>query len=417
MKVSKTKFVIILPLLVLSSIGVRIGPANSQAGSQLQYYQHVKRFPASQPDSTFIAFYVSIPYNNLVFVHEKAGYRAGFQLNIFVLDRTDAVVFEKSWQKSISVPNYRKTKNDSASYDLSAGSTFQAGSYQVVMEAIDDNIGHSSFRKFDLLIVDHTGGNIIMGDILNILGHPDLKEANYFDLKLVPKNTNRNDFTLFCEALLLEEVDALDPVAVWFKNGEEVRRDALDFDQYGDKLKLYLAYSVEEVPLGRFTILFSPQEEGEKSQARKITLEIFKEARFIEGPELEDAIEQLHYIGEGAAYDSLRAATSHERRQYWFDRFWQENYPSSDSLQSPIKEEYYRRIRYSDSAFREGDDGWRSDRGQTLVMYGYPDQVQKRSDSRMRNYEIWSYSTLNMEFIFIDEFGTGQFRLIRDYLR
>ena len=80
--------------------------------------------------------------------------------------------------------------------------------------------------------------------------------------------------------------------------------------------------------------------------------------------------------------------------------------------------EYYRRIDYSDRNFGAYKrDGWKTDMGMVYVSLGSPDYIDRHPfavDSKP--YEVWDYYNLNRQFVFVDQTGFGDYRLLnRDY--
>ncbi len=68
------------------------------------------------------------------------------------------------------------------------------------------------------------------------------------------------------------------------------------------------------------------------------------------------------------------------------------------------------------SAFKEG---WRTDQGRVLLIYGKPDEIERNPSSLNTSpYEIWQYYSLEggSEFVFGDITGHGDFELLHsDY--
>lgn len=57
--------------------------------------------------------------------------------------------------------------------------------------------------------------------------------------------------------------------------------------------------------------------------------------------------------------------------------------------------------------------GWDSDRGRVLLTYGEPDGIDRYPHQHNRKpYEIWRYSSINAEFVFVDVGQTGTYRLV-----
>ena len=86
-----------------------------------------------------------------------------------------------------------------------------------------------------------------------------------------------------------------------------------------------------------------------------------------------------------------------------------------------FRDEYYRRIRYTNKAFSVGKrPGWRTDRGMIYIQYGEPDDVERHPfdmDGFPYNapWQVWRYYSTNREFVFVDRRGSNDFELQYPY--
>jgi len=75
--------------------------------------------------------------------------------------------------------------------------------------------------------------------------------------------------------------------------------------------------------------------------------------------------------------------------------------------------EYYRRIDYASKNFKSYNNGWNTDMGMVYVTLGPPDQVDRNPMAiDTKPYEVWQYYDLNRQFVFQDETGFGDYRLL-----
>jgi hypothetical protein len=68
----------------------------------------------------------------------------------------------------------------------------------------------------------------------------------------------------------------------------------------------------------------------------------------------------------------------------------------------------------ANSKFRtENYQGWDTDRGKALILYGDPDRVRaKKYLEDAKSYEIWYYKQRNKKLIFIDRDEDGAYILV-----
>jgi GWxTD domain-containing protein len=128
--------------------------------------------------------------------------------------------------------------------------------------------------------------------------------------------------------------------------------------------------------------------------------------------DIELAIRQLRYIANtGRLRDMLKAEPRH--REDMFRNFWKERDPSPDTEMNELLLEYYGRIATANEMFGSVRDGWETDRGEVLVRFGMPDEIERHPyEIDSKPYEIWYYYDSQKRYIFIDEMGYGEYRLV-----
>ncbi|MCK4857571.1 MAG: GWxTD domain-containing protein [candidate division Zixibacteria bacterium] len=107
--------------------------------------------------------------------------------------------------------------------------------------------------------------------------------------------------------------------------------------------------------------------------------------------------------------------------------FWKDRNPNPGSKVNTYKDEIFRRFLYANYYYSTGvttkNDGWRNDRGRVYITYGEPNEIERHPSSMdIKPYERWFYDHLPGQrggdyFVFVDEDGYGNYRLIHSTLR
>jgi len=95
--------------------------------------------------------------------------------------------------------------------------------------------------------------------------------------------------------------------------------------------------------------------------------------------------------------------------------FWQQRDQNPETPENEFREDYYKRAEEARVHFSTmlAPHGWDSDRGRILLQFGRPDGVDRHpQDFNVKPYEIWSYSSLGYEFVFVDRQQTGLYVLV-----
>lgn len=73
-------------------------------------------------------------------------------------------------------------------------------------------------------------------------------------------------------------------------------------------------------------------------------------------------------------------------------------------------------LNFANSNFSMGKkQGWRTDRGRVLLVYGHPDEIDRvPSDVNTKSYQIWRYYTIEggALFVFVDLMRIRDYRLV-----
>ncbi len=128
------------------------------------------------------------------------------------------------------------------------------------------------------------------------------------------------------------------------------------------------------------------------------------------------ALQQLRYIANSREIDLLKKTPEEERTNAW-NKFWKSKDPSPDTDINELKNEYYRRIAYSNRTYdMPNKEGWRTDMGMIHVINGNPDDIERHPfDIETKPYEIWYYYNPRRRFLFIDVNGYGEYVLQYPY--
>ena len=114
--------------------------------------------------------------------------------------------------------------------------------------------------------------------------------------------------------------------------------------------------------------------------------------------------------------DKLKEQETYEDRLAAFTNFWEVRDPTPGTPENETKTEFYRRINVANQNFSYlRTNGWKTDRGKVYITYGEPDQVEDYPFSLNRvPYQEWHYyrDARYRKFVFIDETGDGDYRLI-----
>jgi len=146
--------------------------------------------------------------------------------------------------------------------------------------------------------------------------------------------------------------------------------------------------------------------------------------RFSPGsPELTDeeiskSIDIISYLGSSRE-KALLEGLDETGRANFVRRFWSDRDPNGSEPGNTYFYEMLKRYDYANERFSGHIPGWLTDRGRIYISYGQPRDVERHvNNPDTKDYEIWTYAIEGETmFIFVDERGFGQYRLVHSNAR
>jgi len=135
--------------------------------------------------------------------------------------------------------------------------------------------------------------------------------------------------------------------------------------------------------------------------------------------ELDKEFETLRYISgkeERKVYSSLGL----QAKRDFLVRFWLPRDRSPETPRNEYRDEYLARVKYANENFSGLREGWQTDRGRVLLLYGVPDDIERYpSSSENRPYQVWRYFEIEggVEFVFVDIDNWGEYQLVHSTAR
>lgn len=174
----------------------------------------------------------------------------------------------------------------------------------------------------------------------------------------------------------------------------------------------------------------SPPKEKLDRQERKRQKAIQKE---MESPYKKWLEEEVPYVITDEERKAFSKLSTDEEREQFIEQFWERRNPNPGSPENEFKEEYYRRIAYTNEHYASGIPGWKTDRGRIYIMYGPPDENESHpsggnylrppeeggGETSTFPFEQWRYRYIegignNVILEFVDPTMTGEYHLTID---
>lgn len=388
----------------------------SQTSEAPVYYYDI--YTSASRDSGLVSLNLStkIAYDQMQFVRSTDGlFRAEYELSVSIVDQDGDQTESRILDRNIEVAEFEQT-NQTTSFDLAQVQfELEPGKYELVLGLMDKDSKRTGRHKLDLELLDYWAHDFGMSDILLADSISVLADSSFYGHPNVFWNL----------------ADAQEQVFLMFDVYSKVNWETIPIG-LTVRSKNETAISISrEIPLGGFRnpVILSLKREDLKPGRYRLEVVVGRDkavnrrvkdltVRWIGLPastfDLDEAIEQLQYIAKGDALNKIKKAEGPEKRRL-YSEYWKSLDPTPATEINELMDEYYRRIGYANQNFGAQTDGWNTDRGMVYVILGAPNDVERHPfEMEGKPYEVWTYYQMNRQFVFIDQTGFGDYRLVNN---
>jgi GWxTD domain-containing protein len=381
---------------------------------KVRYYQDFLTF-LGEKNASRLDVFVQVPYEEVQFVKTGQGFEAAYSVTVSIFDEDqNNLITEKVWNEKIVALSFDVTVSKD-NYNLSFRSFNLAAGKYFVKTSIVDKDSKREFKSENLYTIRDLSLVPSMSDIMFIA---DIKIVDG-NRKIIP-NISRN--------LIVEKEGLPLFFEAYSDSSEEYTFDFIISDN--EMKELYsisskkslnsgsnqLFYTLDSIALNLGTYLLTVNMLDKDNNIINTVRKSFI-SRWQGVPasitDLSKAIEQLVYIASPDELELIKNASDNDEKSKNFVEFWKKKDNNPADEYNPAFEEYYRRVAYSNENFSSYMEGWRSDRGMVLIILGLPNNIDRHPfEYDSKPYEVWQYYDLNKRFVFVDNTGFGDYRLI-----
>lgn len=124
------------------------------------------------------------------------------------------------------------------------------------------------------------------------------------------------------------------------------------------------------------------------------------------------ATDMLRFIVNDEKIKELKSGSMVEREKK-FREFWKEKDPTPNTEFNELMAEYYNRIDYAYQEFSSPQNaGYETDRGEAYILFGPPNDIERRLPTAAPTREIWYYD--DRRLVFEATTGFGDFKLVAE---
>ena len=353
-------------------------------------------------------------YDALQFEAEADVFVAGYELAVQIDDHRGETVTTQVISRRVTEAVFEETHSVASFDGAEQRFTLEPGKYVFTL-ALTDASTQKTFRdRFDVSIPNLTkrpleASSLMFGYLAD--AEKGLKTWRPYAGDAVPEKVD----SLMLRFEIYQQGEAPSVPVSWRLSGADKYKKEGQFlqDLTGKTTVVDFPFSLAGIPASSYDLKVEIGE-GKHRVVLERTLIIHLEGLSHQIANLDEAIEMLAHIAGGKEIKQMKKGDA-EQRKHAFIQFWQQRDPTPGTPINEVMEEYYRRCYYCNKVFGRYRPGWQTDRGRIYILMGPPDQVERHPfDSNADPYEIWFYTKYNREFVFLDENGFGEYRLLTE---
>ncbi len=307
------------------------------------------------------------------------------------LRRGESVTEQNSRMQNVTLPDYTE-RNKISLIELSDFVEKEDGSYEGTLLNYGENALYG--EDFQLMILNPAK-----------ISSDELRIEIY---RLLPgEDENVSDEMLFSAELNNQE----DIRGTGFTIKPQIESVSLNFDDSDEGYPV----SVVSIPNGRFPNsgfkIFLKDVKQDTTIAEKTMGSLWPDIP-VSLLNLNIAIDMLRFMVSDKKIEEIKSGSSAEKERK-FREFWKERDPTPDTEFNELMTEYYDRIDYAYREFTTPQNpGFETDRGKAYILYGPPNEKERRLPTDAPAREIWYYD--NRTLVFEATTGFGDFKLVAE---
>jgi len=378
----------------------------------------VASFPTATFQNAETHVYVWVRNTHLQYIASDTVYSARYQINIGIANQRGSSVLTEDRTLRATERNYALTIDPKIQRVQHFAFQLAPGEYSFQIRLLDMNSNRfrvqerkKTVRTFDrdkleisdvLFVSESDTGSINPQNVLPSFRIPVQERIFVYAEVIIPENIN----SLRLESTLRQ------------KEGKEGFNFSQEVTSKKEISKVFLQINNESMVRGENQLFLRVVGEGQTRTIRK-DLRFVAGEQALEGLPVDNLIGPLIYVTDSDDWKKLRSASDADRDSV-FKAFWDKRDPTPDSPDNEMFNEFYKRVEVTNRNFGYSrKDGWRTDRGRVFIVFGPPDRIERSTPATysQREYEIWYYEELREKFVFYDEYGFGDFRLVSGNIR
>lgn len=419
------------------------------ADSALAFEIDIARFRIA--DSTALAeVYIAVPRHLLKFVPADERWQASFACEVVIV-KADSELFRYRWQAHDAA---RRREDIKRGQLLFTQARFQVpvGQYKFVVRVEDGNSRTFGTQLFHTKVEPFPSGRLCLSDVqFACLIEKDTTSSLFYknNFKVIPNpaavyGTGMPMLYTYSEIYNLSfpsDSNYSVTYRVLDASGREAKTMPIKLHRSaGRSLVEVNAINIAALASGTYLLeervrdqataqeainrrkffIYRDQDTAARTAGQSLHTEaLIDHYRSMSEKELGEEFAATRYIATDAER-SVYSSLNEDGKREFVVRFWNQRDQTPETPHNEFRENYLARVAYANKNFSGLREGWKTDMGRVLLVYGSPNEIERvPSSGETRAYQIWKYFELEggADFTFVDIRGWGNYELVNSTAR
>ncbi len=380
----------------------------------------VLNFYSTEGTRSRVDVYVEIPLKNMEFKRSKSdkeSYISKFDLNIDVMDKDNSLVYNNLSKEEVKTKETGQEYLSRNSQILTRNLFLPPGEYDVKVTVFEQSTKKKTEKDKKIKVEDYSTPPLSISDVMIVskisssegkkIITPDIQRNvgivdTFFLFFYVYKNNDDQSVNINCRISDAEQKEVF------------AKKETIDFTTgLSFQNQVFVAVPTADMGFGKYSVeisaLSTNYNASESSSFENVSPDFPAPLKNID-----ELIEQLQYIAKDEELDHMRDGKTDVEKQKRFLDYWKKKDPSPNTKRNEVMQEYYKRLMNANKFFSTTyTPGWKSDMGMVYIIFGEPSNIERHPyDMDTKPYEVWDYYGENKQFVFVDNTGFGDYRLI-----
>lgn len=359
--------------------------------------------------------YLEIPLDNLQFKknYNTKQYDASISYAVKITNSSGEIVTNELIKDFISTSKSDQKKLDETAKFIVKEFYLNPGNYSLEVTLTDINTKKEKTSREKVHIIDFAVKNISFSDIM-LVSNMKVENGKKIITPLIDKNIdNLKEIYLFFEIYNSQDKEVKNNFSykVTDLKGKDFEKGEYEYKLAPGINKCFEKIPTKDLVFGSYRIEIKDKSNGELIAEKEFTNKL--NGIPVNMKDLNLLIDQLLYIATGEELSKIKNAPTDELKEKYFIEFWRGKDTNPYTHKNEYMGDYYKRIDIANERYTHWIDGWKTDMGMIYIVYGEPSNIERYPfTENTKPYEIWQYYSSNKEFIFVDDTGFGDYKLM-----